>query len=61
MAVLKLCKVCKTNMLIKFFQSNPKTDVMYKSCDKCREKARTKFACDLCDFKCGDTRNLEKT
>ncbi len=27
MAELKLCKVCKTNMLIKFFQSNPKTDI----------------------------------
>ncbi len=51
MAELKLCKVCKTNMMVKFFQSNPKTDVMYKSCDKCRFRVR-KFACDECNYKC---------
>jgi hypothetical protein len=42
MADLKHCKVCKTSMLLKFFQSNPRT--VYKSCDKCREKARNKVA-----------------
>jgi hypothetical protein len=59
MAELKLCKVCKTNMLLKFFQSNLKTDVMYKSCDKCRARIRSKFACNECDYKCGRAVDLK--
>ena len=57
---LKHCKVCKTSMLLKFFQSNLKTDIMYKSCDKCRARIRSQFACDLCSYKCRLSKDLKK-
>ena len=45
---LKKCGKCKGNMLLQFFSKNIKTDIYYKTCDKCKERNkqyRGKYKC----------------
>ena len=45
---LKKCGKCKGNMLLKFFSKNTKTDIYFKTCDKCQERNkqyRNRYQC----------------
>ena len=52
----KKCVSCRCVYALQFYSNNPKTDIQYKTCDPCREKAkaRPKVECphEGCDYKC---------
>jgi hypothetical protein len=58
---LRTCGVCRSMMLLKFYSTNIKTHIMYKSCDDCRAKHRAKtHVCDECDKEFGVNGTLQR-